>query len=76
MDIYESAISSKGQLTLPKKLREKYHLKEGETALVVAMEEGILVKHMTVSLRGMLRGKIDLEEFEKNVRESRKGWRL
>ncbi|MFA5896331.1 MAG: AbrB/MazE/SpoVT family DNA-binding domain-containing protein [Thermoplasmata archaeon] len=69
-------ISSKGQITLPKQLREKYHLKEGETAVVLDAGEGILIKHGRASLRGLLKGKIDSKGFEEDLRKLRKEWTL
>ncbi|MBX8646782.1 MAG: AbrB/MazE/SpoVT family DNA-binding domain-containing protein [Thermoplasmata archaeon] len=69
-------ISSKGQVTLPKELREKYHLNEGETAILLDSGEGILIKHGRTSLRGLLKGKIDSDEFEEQLRKLRKEWIL
>lgn len=71
-----ATISSKGQITLPKELREKYHLKEGERALILDTGEGILVKHVSPRLRGMLKGKIDSAGFEEDLRSLRKEWTL
>jgi len=71
-----ATISSKGQITLPKELREKYHLKEGETAVVLDAGEGILIKHGRSSLRGLLKGKIDSKGFEEDLRKLRKEWGL
>lgn len=70
-----ATISSKGQITLPKELRDKYHLKEGETALVLDAGEGILIKHGRSSLRGILKGKVDTKGFEKDLRKLRREWR-
>jgi len=67
-------ISSKGQITLPKDLRDKYHLAEGEAAVLVDAGDGILVKHGRTSLRGFLRGKIDSEGFAEDLRKLRKEW--
>lgn len=69
-------ISSKGQITLPKELRDKYHLQEGETAVVLDGGDGILVKHGRPALRGLLRGKIDSAGFEKDLRRLRQEWKL
>ena len=69
-------ISSKGQITLPKELREKYHLQEGETAMALDAGEGILIKHGRATLRGFLKGKIDLDGFEEDLRKLRKEWTL
>lgn len=71
-----ATISAKGQITLPKDLREKYHLKEGETAVLLDAGEGILIKHGRASLRGLLKGKMDLERFEEDLRKLRKEWTL
>ncbi|MHB2036431.1 MAG: AbrB/MazE/SpoVT family DNA-binding domain-containing protein [Nitrososphaerales archaeon] len=70
--VNKSTIGPKGQLTIPKELREKYHMHEGEQVLLVPMEDGVIVKHPSSSLRGRLRGKIDLKEFEKDLQEIRR----
>jgi len=71
-----ATVSSKGQITLPKELRDKYHLLEGTKAVVLDAGEGILIKHGRASLRGLLKGKIDVEGFEKDLRKLRKEWSL
>ncbi len=71
-----ATISSKGQITLPKELREKYHLQEGETATVLDAGEGIRIKHGRASLRGLLKGKIDVKGFEDDLRKLREEWTL
>ncbi|MEE8358997.1 MAG: AbrB/MazE/SpoVT family DNA-binding domain-containing protein [Candidatus Hydrothermarchaeales archaeon] len=76
MSIRASKISSKGQITLPKDLRDKYHLIEGEEALILPTKEGILVKHRKASLKGILAGKIDLEGAEKDIKSLRREWRI
>lgn len=72
----KSVIGPKGQITIPKELRERYHLHEGEDVVLVGQEEGVLVKHPPSTLRGRLRGKLDLEGFDKDLREIRRDWRL
>lgn len=42
--IYLSTISSKGQLTLPKKVREKLHLQTGELVRMELSQGGVLLK--------------------------------
>ncbi len=71
-----ATVSSKGQITLPKSLREKHHLREGETVLVLETRDGVLIRHGRKSLRGILRGRIDTARLEKSVRDLRKEWRL
>lgn len=69
-------ISSKGQVTLPREIREKYHLKEGEEAMIIQTGEGILIKHKRVALRGILSGKIEVKGFEKELEKLRKEWTI
>lgn len=38
------SITSKGQLTIPKNLREKFGLKEGTKAIAIETSKGVLIK--------------------------------
>ncbi|MHB1492110.1 MAG: AbrB/MazE/SpoVT family DNA-binding domain-containing protein [Thermoplasmataceae archaeon] len=69
-------ISSKGQITLPKYLRKKYHLNEGESVQILDSGEGIFIKHGKETPRGILKGKMDIREFEKDVKALRKEWKM
>lgn len=71
-----ATISSKGQITLPKKLREKYHLMDGEMVLILDAGEGLLIKHAPNTLRGILKGKIDVKGFEQDLKDMRKEWSM
>lgn len=71
-----ATVSSKGQITLPKRLREKHNLREGETVLILETQDGVLVRHGRRSLRGLLRGKIDTARVDASIRSLRKEWRL
>ncbi len=71
-----ATVSSKGQITLPKSLREKHNLREGETVLVLETRDGVLIRHGRKSLRGLLRGRIDAAGLEASVRALRREWRL
>ncbi|MHB8395952.1 MAG: AbrB/MazE/SpoVT family DNA-binding domain-containing protein [Thermoplasmataceae archaeon] len=71
-----ATISSKGQITLPKRLREKYHLREGEVVLILDAGEGLLIKHSPGTLRGLLKGKIDVKGFEDDLNELRSEWSI
>ncbi len=51
-------------------------MKEGETAVLLDAGEGILIKHGRSDLRGLLKGKIDADQFEEDLRKLRKGWTL
>lgn len=71
-----ATVSSKGQITLPKELRDRYHLQEGETVVLLDAGEGILIKHGRASLRGLLKGKVDSKGFEEDLRKLRKEWTI
>jgi len=74
--VVRSKIGPKGQVTIPKDLREKYHLLEGEDVVVVPSAEGVLVKHPTASFRGRLKGKINTEGLEDELKRIRKQWHV
>jgi AbrB family looped-hinge helix DNA binding protein len=69
-------VGSKGQITLPKELRERHHLLEGELVIILDSPDGILIRHARTSLRGSLRGKLGGERLEKELRRLRKEWTL
>ena len=71
-----STVGPKGQITIPKDLRERYHLLEGEDVIVLPADEGVLVKHLPNSLRGRLKGKVSTGSIEKEIDAVRKEWRL
>lgn len=73
---HKSRVGPKGQITIPKELRDKYHFKEGEEVIILASNEGILVKHPKTTLRGILKGKIDVKGMESDIRKLRLKWRL
>jgi AbrB family looped-hinge helix DNA binding protein len=74
LKIHSATISSKGQITLPKRYRDDLHLIEGEEVLILRTDEGILIKHKKSPLRGILAGKIDATGFQKDLDELRKEW--
>lgn len=69
-------ISSKGQITLPKDLRDKYHMSCGERVIVYDSGKGIIIRHEKVILHGILKGKVDTEGLEKYIKDLRKEWKL
>jgi AbrB family looped-hinge helix DNA binding protein len=73
---HSSTVSSKGQITLPKALRDRHHLKEGETVLILDSEDGIVVRHGHANLRGLLQGTLDVDGFEKDLKRLRREWVL
>ncbi len=71
-----ATVSSKGQITLPKRLRDRHHLEEGAVVLVLETRDGVLIRRGRKTLRGLLRGRIDARQAEKEIRALRKEWRL
>ena len=74
--VVRSTVGPKGQVTIPKELRERYHLLEGEDVVVLPSEEGVLIKHPPSTLRGRLKGKVNLQGFENEIKRVRGQWRL
>ena len=74
--VVRSTVGPKGQVTIPKELREKYHMLEGEDVMVLGSAEGVLIKHPPTSLRGRLKGKINIQGLEEEIKQIRKQWRF
>lgn len=69
---------SKGQITIPESLREQYELHDGESILLVPVENGIIVKRVCdmKSLRGSMK-EIDVEKASKFIHKKlRSAWRI
>ena len=71
---YFSTINSKGQVTLPKSLRDKHHLRAGAVVTILDSEDGILIRRGPTSMRGILKGALDGERVERDLRKLRKEW--
>jgi AbrB family looped-hinge helix DNA binding protein len=72
--------SAKGQVVIPRRLREAFDIEEGTKATVMATPEGILIKPVTAALirqgRGIIKRKVgerslaeDWAEHKKQERE-------
>ena len=73
----ESTITSKGQITLPKKLREKLHLRAGDKVFFEQQDDGSFTlrpRTMDVAeLKGFLRytgTPISLEDMDKAIAQN------
>lgn len=82
MEVYEATMTSKGQVTLPVRLRSALGLKSGDTIVFRKDENGVQVEARTDSLaalRGIVRaapGKVDARQVETWLRDARSaGWR-
>ena len=62
-------VLAKGQVVIPKEIRERAHLSPGDRVEVKMTEEGIVLvplrKSHTEKSRGMVRGKLSLDDLEK-----------
>jgi len=79
MESYVVKITSKGQVTIPKVLRDKFHLLEGETAVMIPVSEGVMLKHELNpmrNLRGILRHEMDMEKASRFIEKMRGERRL
>jgi AbrB family looped-hinge helix DNA binding protein len=71
----ESALTSKGQVTIPKELREKLNLAPGDKVKFFLQPDGhvvILPKLPASALRGMFRSRVgtaSLEDMEEGIRK-------
>jgi len=59
-------VSSKGQVVIPKPLRDAYNIKEGSDVFMIPVKNGILIKVLPVKRNG-LRGL--LADLDVNVKE-------
>ncbi|MBA7492499.1 hypothetical protein ES702_03049 [subsurface metagenome] len=57
--VFEVKISSKGQMVIPKPLREKYNLMAGSRVKIITTRDGLVIKsgfeRPWIGLRGMMR---------------------
>ena len=68
---------SKGQIAIPESLRKQYELHDGESILLIPVENGIIVKRVCdmKSLRGSMK-EIDVEKASKFIKKLRSEWRI
>ncbi|OLS22555.1 MAG: hypothetical protein HeimC2_29290 [Candidatus Heimdallarchaeota archaeon LC_2] len=74
-----SQVTSKGQVTIPVKLRRKFKLERGKKVVFVATEDGILIKPAFSELRklrGILKETNLNEIMEQTIDELRREWRI
>ena len=74
--VFEAKITSRGQMVIPKPLREKYNLKEGVRVKVIATGEGILLKSGLegpwTGLRGIMKDDWRGEDLDRLIAEAKK----
>ena len=74
--VRKCVVGTKGQITLPKALRDKYHFFNGEEVVLEPQKKGVLLMHAPSVLRGKFRGKLDIEGFEKDIKRIHEQWKL
>ena len=73
--LFRVKVSAKGQVVIPKPLREAFHFHEGETVLLTPTEGGILMRHQPeeTGLRGLLKElNVDIAECEVILAEAKR----
>ncbi|MFQ5711436.1 MAG: AbrB/MazE/SpoVT family DNA-binding domain-containing protein [Candidatus Geothermarchaeales archaeon] len=74
--LFKVKMSTKGQLVIPKNLRDAYGLREGDSVLLIPRGEGLLIKRYEVKgegLRGLLKDlEVDVEECEAILEEAKR----
>ncbi len=72
-------LSSKGQLTLPKKFRDKLNIHPGDEVIIQLKGNSITIINPPVHLRmlrGLMHEEIDVTKAEDFIQQERKKWRL
>jgi AbrB family looped-hinge helix DNA binding protein len=76
METLSSKVTSKGQVVIPKKLREKYGIQSATAIRWIEKEQGILMvpksEDPIVAARGMLKGSGILKAYLKEKRREKK----
>jgi len=71
-----SKVTSKGQIVIPKKIREKYGIHPSTSIRWIEKKEGILMVPDTedpiIAARGMLKGSGVLEAYQKEKKKDKK----
>ncbi len=73
--LFRVKVSAKGQVVIPKAIREAYHINEGSELLFIPIEDGVLIKPIekVARLRGLLVGlNVDLAECEAILAEAKR----
>lgn len=72
----EVKVSPKGQVVIPKELREEFGIRPGQKVTVEGTDEGILIlqaRDPVKAMRGLFKGKFKVPSVEW-IRKSRKEW--
>jgi len=74
--IFDAKVAKKGQIVIPKPLRERFRIKENSRITLVATEEGVLIKPTYqkpwTGLRGLVKGALTIEELDRLLEEAKR----
>ena len=74
--IFDAKVAKKGQIVIPKPLREKLRIKEDSRVTLVATEEGVLIRprfqRPWSGLRGLIKGTLTIEELDHLLEEAKR----
>ncbi|WP_036223298.1 AbrB/MazE/SpoVT family DNA-binding domain-containing protein [Mesoaciditoga lauensis] len=62
-------VTSKGQVTIPKEIREKLNLKKGDKVLFIEKEDGILIANASMMEFKRAQAAFSAEARDKNITE-------
>lgn len=74
--LFRVKVSSKGQVVIPKHIREALGLGEGDELILMPTNEGLIIRRPSKAgrLRGLLKGHdVDIAECEAILNEARRG---
>jgi len=71
--VFDTWVTKKGQIVIPKPLRDRFRIRENSRVRLVATEEGVLIRpalqEPSSGLRGVLRGALSIEELDRLLDE-------
>jgi len=74
--IFDVKVAKKGQIVIPKSLRERFRIKEDSRVILVATEEGVMIRPALQrpwsGLRGLLKGALTVEELDRLLEEAKR----
>lgn len=74
--IFDAKVAKKGQIVIPKALRERFRIKESSRVTLVPTEEGVLIRPAVrkpwTGLRGLIKGALTIEELDRLLEEAKR----
>ena len=74
--IFDAKIAKKGQIVIPKALRERFRLRENSRVTLVGTEDGVLIRPFHQKpwsrLRGHIEGSLTLAELDQLLEEAKR----